>query len=107
MTRRLLEVLTHTSRQLWSRDWSDCEDSYADKFRSWCDRGDLYCDTDSPAYIPAHLNYVHTSGQDVVEWVIQRWNQVTGDDVKVDAGGRFPTYLEWLLFEKLLGGGGK
>ena len=64
--------------------------------RSWCDTGDVFCDTVSTPVEIAHVNYVHTSGQEVVEFVIERWNEATGASVEVDAGGRFPTYQEYM-----------
>lgn len=64
-------------------------DNYSDMLRSYCDTGDVYCDSGDVRSV--HGGYVERYGEDVVRFVIQRWNKATGSKVDdKNVGGPFP-----------------
>ena len=75
--------------QLWPRDWSTCE-NYSPLMKSYCDEGDIICDASSEYVHGTHHQYLEAYGVDAVEFIIERWNDETDSDVKVDGGEPFP-----------------
>jgi hypothetical protein len=75
--------------QLWPRDWSECSD-YSSVTRSYCDTGDIICDTSDEYVDGVHTDYTRRYGVDAVEFAIEMWNEATGADVEVEGGSRFP-----------------
>lgn len=84
---------TAESDGFWPRDWAACD--HADSFtRSYCDDGDIICGASSEYVDGVHVQYLQSHGEDAVEFVLERWNEATGDNLEIDGGGPFPAFDE-------------
>ncbi|CAG9946614.1 unnamed protein product [Clonostachys rosea f. rosea IK726] len=72
---------------LWNRKSSSVDrcESLSDRIRSYCDKGDAFCDRGSTVDKDVHRVYVKVYGDEVVDYIAQRWKNVTGSSPRQES----------------------
>lgn len=73
--------------KMWERKSSSVDrcESLSDRIRSYCDKGDAFCDRGSTVDEEVHRVYVKLYGEEVVDYIAQRWKNVTGSSPRQES----------------------
>ena len=70
--------------QIFPRQNSSACGSYTDKIRSWCDTGDIYCDSGNNT--KTHGSYFANYTTDAVDFIVGKFNETQSGSNGTDGG---------------------